>query len=574
MKQLAHCRKAYTDDQDKALHPEETVRLIKKRFGRHGETILQDSKRIDTGRLGIPVFLSVCGSQAREIMPTRKQMGKGASPAQAEASALMELAERYSLFSFLEPANGFQELTWSQAEACFGQDLLPLETMLDSVHDDIDPAQARTMLDLVSWRFCPATRPGRSRPVHVPVDWFFTLNEFNGSSAGNTFEEAVLQSGCELVERHVCALIDRDRPTLPTISVHEVHDPVLQALLEAFSRQGVHLVLKDFSLNTGVPTVGAMAYDPSTFPVKSEIVFTAGTATSPVKAAIRALTEVAQLAGDFETGSCYDPSGLGKLTSMEECRWLESGPEISLSDLPDISHEDFLTEIESLQNRLADVGTSLYSIDTTHPELHIPACYSFVPGFLFRERTSRASLGLFIGRILTEQCSLAEAEHGLSVLEELQPKAPYVPFFKGLIQLRSGDLQSARQAFDQAEAVQPSAEERGLASFYTAYTLSQMGQWQASLPYLDRAIELCPDVHAYYNLRGVARFKLQAYTEAAKDFDRALSIDAGSAIDLANLGLCYRHLGNRGEAVSCLETSLELDPSLDFARSALQELTG
>ena len=55
--------------------------------------------RIDSGRLDIPVYLSLLGVDARRVVPTHKQMGKGATPVQAEASALMELVERFSFFS-------------------------------------------------------------------------------------------------------------------------------------------------------------------------------------------------------------------------------------------------------------------------------------------------------------------------------------------------------------------------------------------------------------------------------------------------------------------------------------------
>jgi ribosomal protein S12 methylthiotransferase accessory factor len=287
---------------------------------------------------------------------------------------------------------------------------------------------------------------------------------------------------------------------------------------------------------------------------------------------MRALTEVAQLAGDFETGSCYDPSGLSKPSSLEDCRWLESGPLTPLSDLPDIQEEDFLAEILNLKQCLADKGFSWYCLDTTHPDLDIPACYAVVPGFLFRERTERASLGLFIGRLLAEQYEPEEAERGLTFLEGLQPGAFYLPFYRGMIKLRSGELQAALEALEQAEGIQPSPEEQGLVAFYRGFAHSQAGQWDHCLPHLDRAIELSPHVHAYYNLRGVAHFKREDFGKAADDFQRALSLDSGSATDLANLGLCQQRLGNSQEAISCLQTSLELDPQLDFASKALQDL--
>ena len=68
--------------------------------------------------------------------------------------------------------------------------------------------------------------------------------------------------------------------------------------------------------------VAALAVDPSTFPEISEIVFTAGTTPGPDKAIIRAITEVAQLAGDFNTGANYVASGLPKPLSMDEVDYL------------------------------------------------------------------------------------------------------------------------------------------------------------------------------------------------------------------------------------------------------------
>ena len=115
------CPKGYVTDLDKTCTPEETVNRAREALTQSGKRILAQTRRIDTGRLGIPVYMSVCGEDAREIMPTRKQMGKGASGPQAEASALMELAERFSFFSFWNTPQNFQPMTWSQAKVAFGE---------------------------------------------------------------------------------------------------------------------------------------------------------------------------------------------------------------------------------------------------------------------------------------------------------------------------------------------------------------------------------------------------------------------------------------------------------------------
>lgn len=569
---IRSCPKGYITDLDKTCSPEETVTRARDAFARQGTLLLARTQRVDTGRLGIPVYMSICGEKARDIMPSRKQMGKGASPAQAEASALMELVERFSFFSFWNTDKHFQRLTWSEAARVFGDQLLPISQIIASVGDNVTEHDAARILDLVSWRFAPVTDIGAGRQYMAPVDWFKKLNEFNGASAGNTLAESIFQGACELVERHVCALIDRSRQETPTIDPASFTDPVLCDLHRKFVRNGIVVLLKDFSLDFPTPTVAALAMDPATFPDHSEIVFTAGTASSPQKAAIRALTEIAQLGGDFETDSNYEASGLPKFATPEEFAWLTTGRQCSIHELPSGADADIATELNALCAGLHTLGHTLFSLETTVPGLDIPANYSFVPGFLFRERTSQASLGLFVGRILAEETDPLIATTGLDVLEKIRPDAHYLPFFRGLTALQTGEIDQAAACFALAEDQQPDPEDRGLAAFYQAYALSQRGQWPQALPHLDRAVGHCPGVKEYFNLRGVAYFKQQHFARAAENFEQALRLDSGSAMDLANLGLCRKFLGDTDTAAALLTQALELDPSLEFARTHLREL--
>ncbi|MBU1041752.1 MAG: YcaO-like family protein [Proteobacteria bacterium] len=569
---LKDCFKTYTTDQDKAAPPAETVARVKAVLEQKCPGVLEKTDRVDTGRLGIPVYLSICGPAARAVMPTRKQMGKGASPEQAEASALMELVERFSYFSFWDDETNFVRATWSEAEQRFGDQLMDIREICASVGDELSPEGARRVMDLVRWRFCPALNVGTGASTVLPLDWFKTLNEFNGSSAGNTSEESVLQGACELVERHVCAVIDRTSPELPTISQENLADPVLRALCETFRKNGILLVLKDFSLGQPVPTVAALAFDPKTFPGLSEIVYTAGTAASPAKAAVRAVTEIAQLAGDFETGRVYEASGLRKFTDPGQFDWLLAGPEVDLSSLPDLEDNNIRVELSRLADGLGAKGFSLYSVDTTRADIKVPANYNLVPGFDFRERTVNRSLGLFVGRKLAEEAEVAEAVAGLAVLAEVAPTAYYLPFFQALVALRQGDLTLAAERFAQAEPLQPGQAERALCAFYQAYALSQDSRWEDCVVHLDRAIALDEEVKEYFNLRGVSRFKAGLYELAKDDFHAVLALDSGSAPDLANLGLCHKFLGQSQDAQECLEAALQLDSSLDYARKHLDEL--
>lgn len=571
---LGPCPKGHAHELDKVCPPELTVAKAREAFAAFGRDILAETRRVDTGRLGIPVFMSMCGSAARELMPVRKQMGKGASAIQAEASALMELAERYSYFSFWADEQRFTSATWSEAEAIWPGKLLAINRVAASVDEDIAEGTARGIMDLVRWRFAPVLEVHSGREVVAPLDWFKKISEFNGSSAGNSNEESVLQGVCELIERHVCAIVDRERLTTPTIAQDGLKDPVLAGLVAAFAVRGVRVLLKDFSLGLPAPTVAAAAYDPATFPNRSEIVFTAGTATTPAKAAIRALTEVAQLAGDFESGSNYEASGLPKFTALSQLDWLEQGPKVSLDSLPSLAHADIFEELKMLTARLADRGYTAYSAPTTHPGLGIPAHYSFVPGFQFRERAAHASLGLFVGRILAEECPADQAWAGLQTLQQVYPGQAFPLFFKGLLAVREEDYATALPLLAQSEPGLEHVDDRALAAFYQGYAMTRQEQWQVGIDHLDRAVQLSPDVKEYFNLRGVARFKLGQYDSAERDFQKALELDGGSAVDLANKGLCAKFSGRTDEARELLTLALDLDPGMEFARPHLEELRG
>ena len=135
--QLQDAYKQFTLDQDKIFRPEETVRRFRERLKAIDLDILAETVRIDNGRLGIPVYFSRCGRDAQHIIGTKKQMGKGATPQQAEASAVMELAERFSFFSFTrEPANFFTDTAANLQDRA-----LAFELITKSVHDDSDETE-------------------------------------------------------------------------------------------------------------------------------------------------------------------------------------------------------------------------------------------------------------------------------------------------------------------------------------------------------------------------------------------------------------------------------------------------
>lgn len=86
------------------------------------------------------------------------------------------------------------------------------------------------------------------------------------------------------------------------------------------------------------------------------------------------------------------------------------------------------------------------------------------------------------------------------------------------------------------------------------------------------AYSFASEMKEYGNLLGVARFRCGDYAGAGTAFRAVLRVDKGSAVDLANLGLCEKFLGKADAAREHLRAALELDPNLEFARTHLAEL--
>jgi ribosomal protein S12 methylthiotransferase accessory factor len=568
--QLQDSFKTYTYDQDKVHSPEETVTHVRQRFASMNKDILKKTMRIDTGRLDIPVYISLCGTDAAHLTGTKKQMGKGGTAIQAEASALMELAERFSFFSFIKNSR-FPMTTYAEIDGS----KLPLKLLWHSLHDNItDLEEGAAVLSELPFRWTPAFNLTRNMDTLVPIDWFYTINEFNGPAAGNSLEEAILQSLCEVVERHVSSVISNDRLILPSIDPASVQDPATRDLLDKFTAQSIQVFIKDFSLNTGIPTVGTLAWDPNTFPEKSEIVFTAGTTPNPEKSLARALTEIAQLAGDFQNRTTYRPT-LPKYKSLEEADYITtSAPLVPISSLPDLSHNNFRTEIERCVSSLSRVDLETIVIDVTHSELGVPSVYTIMPGAHFRDRTRNNSVPFHAAKILSLKADGSQAIAGIQRLLDSFPNRYDLHFFMGLTLEYQEKTQEALRQFQTALELDPGPLDIASVHTHIGVCLKDLQDYQGAIKSLEQARELDPNLKEIYNLLGFCYFKLKQHERSIEQFEKALEIDPGSAIDYANIGSNLREMGHKKEAIRLYRIALEMDPTIDFARESLARLEG
>ena len=564
--------KGFTLDQDKVISPSETVARFKEKADQINMDILAYTQRIDNGRLDIPVYFSVCGKDAAALTTTKKQMGKGATPEQAEASATIELAERFSFFSFKNTPDNFRHAKYPEVK----QDALPYEMIANSVHDTSDDLdKAKALFDKLNLNWTWGHDLTRDKPVLVPFDWFYTINEFNGTSAGNCIEEALCQGICEVVERHVSSLVSKNRLSAPLIDPKSAKDPMVMEMLQKYEKAGIRLAISDFTLNMGIPTVAVLAYDPATFPEKSEIVWTAGTTPDPEKALSRALTEVAQLAGDFNTGSNYVASGLPKFNALKEADYVINAPEtIPLQKLPDISDNNIKIEIQNCLANLKKQDMNVIAVNTTHPRLAIPAFYTIVPGAHFRERSMGTSVAMFTAKLISEKLPAQLAIAQLLEFNDLLPGKYYIKFYLGQCFQALGDLEKAIFFFSKALDLDPTSEDIPSIYAFMGECYKDMENYEAALNALQKGVQYDEERPELYNLMGFCHFKRKEHDAAIACFEKVIQLNPGSGIDYANIASNYRDLGNKQKAMEFYEKALAIDPTIEFAQQNLINLLG
>ena len=568
--ELNDAYKAYTFDQDKILAPEDTVKRFKEKLKKVNLDILKGTVRIDNKRLEIPVYFSLCGKDAQNIIGTKKQMGKGGTPSQAEASAVMELAERFSFFSFVKNPNNFITERYCNLK----DNALPFEMIAKSVHDEsADLPITRKIFENLPLKWTWAYNLTRQEATLVPFDWFFAINEFNGPSAGNCAEEAISQGICEIVERHTSSLVSHNRLKVPAVRVDSATDSLVVEMIGKYRKVGVKLFVSDFTLDTGIPTVGVLAYDPNTFPELSEIVWTAGTTPNPQKAFSRALTEVAQLAGDFDTASNYVASGLPKFKKLADADYIiNPGREIDIGALPDLSDDNIKIEVQNCLTALAKAGMQVLIINTTHSDLEIPAFYTIIPGAHFRERALGTSVGMFSAKHIATNRSPLDAVAELNKIDRDLPGKYYVRFYLGSCHIALGDPKSALKYFEAALNLDPHQQDVPSIYSYMGVALKDMGEYRKALEVLRRGEQLDQERTDIYNLMGFCHFKLKEHERAIENFKKVIELDPSSAIDYANIASNYRDMGLRIKAIRYYEMALALDPSIEFAKENLKKL--
>ena len=381
---LERCPKVSASTGIRTIPPEETLKKVIPLLEKAGMDPLEDIT--DRDNLGIPVYSVYRKKTAKGTFGNYN--GKGATPEQAKASAVMEAMERYS---------AEQRDT---DEVAYGTMAQMRESGMPYVEpaDLILPARVMGMVESaeIAWTQCYDILRGEE--VWVPAcavfypyypDGDLQLFRFhtNGIASGNTIEEAILHAMFEVIERDAWSIAESFNRTNADIIIDD-EDSVPGRLLRNFRDAGIEINLKDLTTDVGVTTIGASSDDVRTKdPEMLDI--GVGTHLNPEIAAIRALTEVAQSRTTHKHGLKVNAElqkrtremGYERVKEANAMWYSPSSKEVELSSMKDEATEYVLDDIEVVLGKLMDAGFDRVIIaDLTRPEIDVPTVRAIIPG--------------------------------------------------------------------------------------------------------------------------------------------------------------------------------------------------
>ncbi|MDD1646542.1 MAG: YcaO-related McrA-glycine thioamidation protein [Methanomicrobiales archaeon] len=374
--QLVSVKKTYSYDTQRTVPPEETLARIEPRLPAAGITRVADITNLD--RIGIPVFSSIrpmAGAGAITVYN-----GKGATPAEAKVSAMMEGIERFSA------EVGDREMVTGAYPAILsrGPAVDPTTLILPAGADPSRSLPWITGTDLLNGAdvLVPAHAVFHPMPAGSPP--LFRTNT-NGLASGNTREEAIFHALMEIVERDAWSLVETTRNTGPLVV--NAGEGLPGELLKRFSDAEVEVRVKNITSDLGIPTIAAVS-DDTRLRDPALLTLGMGTHTNARIALLRALTEVAQsrltqihgaredtTVADFRRRIGYDR------TRRMNRYWFDGDGEVDFSTIHSCDTDDFLTDIRHMLSVLEKAGFAhVITVDLTRPEISVPVVRVVVPG--------------------------------------------------------------------------------------------------------------------------------------------------------------------------------------------------
>ncbi|WP_438009590.1 YcaO-like family protein [Sorangium sp. So ce321] len=402
--------------------PEETLARVQPLMRAVGITRISDITGLD--RLGIPVWSSVV-PKSRDMLSVYN--GKGATHIGAKVGAIMEAFERHAGLTFERPFirtsyNSISKQRRALDPEAAGIVMHPTYTKDKEIlwtegHDLFTGEEILVPADLAGYNSIHAA----DQAVRA-----YLICTTNGLASGNTYEEAIAQALCEVIERDAWTIAtilahwlprarfeaERAKAGLPRLEWggkdeqpfsddgdrYPVIDPStldgeVRQVCDMYVAAGLPPTLRDITSDIGVPTM-VVTVSEEVSPDFPRAHIGVGAHQDRRVAALRALTEAAQsrvvdiqgvredMTSAEEKTSKY-MSHAKRVSRINRKNWLhmETSNKRSFADIPSLQTEDTLDDIKAMLDglRACDLNLAI-EVDVTNPEIGIPVTRVIVPG--------------------------------------------------------------------------------------------------------------------------------------------------------------------------------------------------
>jgi len=474
--------KSFDSGIGKVLPPAETFRAAREKISKMSPPILDTFFEVQRPS-GIPQYTFVGSARYLEATSHSCAYGKGHTRDQALASGIMELVERYSCYGFLdsrEKSKIASFRTMLNDDGLFQkQDFL--STFFKNIAEDV-PFGEEIIDARIRW-YEGFTLRGEKLYLPASLSSRF-LHGSNGMASGNSFEEALLQGVCEVIERQCKTLVFVDRKETPLIDISTIDHPAARTLISKFLALGQELFIRDFSFGMGVPVVGVVR------PVDGDFChITAGAATGRDEALIRALVENSQM--EHENN---------KFPIAQNRQLFRTSEVLSMKDLPQLKNKNIRIELENLEEILRRQNMKVYFHDARDKEINIPASIAIITrcSHIFR----KPSLTNFLVAVLQDHMDSLRYDEAMSWMDRFETidknnQAIY-GYFRGSVFLCQNRFHEATGSYESVLAKIRADRLQAACLVNCGIGYQALGRKDKALGCFVKAAEKCPDFRIEY----------------------------------------------------------------------------